>query len=177
MGFSERAFFDAAVEFDALPVGPSLDTAVEAVLEGCEPHIDRNRSSAVAGTTHVQMAGRSEVVLVFAIHRLPKLTHDAYSEHWRDRHGPLALQLVDTTGYEQLHADLVASREICLRHGLHDTGLDGVALCFFESEESFSEMLKARSGYPGVNPIYEDELRFLDHDRSMGKVMGATHLD
>lgn len=175
MGFSERARFTAAVEIDATDVERTdLVDRVGGALEVCGNRLDRQQSTAMLGTRHCIMPGRTEVALVFAIHRLAHLSNEQYREHWLQRHGPIARELTPTTGYEQVHADQTASAELSTQLGLGHTDFDGVALCFFDSARAFVDMLKSRTAQPGVSPVYEDELRFLDHDRSMGVVMGQV---
>jgi len=148
-----------------------LGTSIVDSLGGA---IDRPRSSAVAGTTHRIIDGRTGVALVFAIHRVDGTTTEQYQEHWLHRHGPLAKELVPTRGYEQLHVDLDRASRFNTVLGFDDAGFDGIATCFFDTRDDFAAMLAARETNLDMNVIYEDELRFLDHGRSFGAMVRAV---
>jgi EthD domain len=94
---------------------------------------------------------------VCLVRRKPGTTHEAYSEHWRRRHGPLAVRLQPGFWhYVQNHiTDYLADTpdDIDGIGELHFRSADGVLSGMFESEEA-------------QRLIYEDTERFLDNDTS-----------
>ena len=173
--YGARWPYTATVSIDAPGRGlvELVDVAAR-VLDRLDAAVDRSASALVAGTTHRVIDGRTSVALVYAIRRRMELTDQQYREHWRDRHGPLAKRLVPTRGYEQLHADPTLTSRACDDLGLDRDVFDGVATCFFDTREDFAAMLAARDGDPAMKQISEDELRFLDHDRSLGAMVRAV---
>lgn len=170
--YGARWPYAAVVSLDA-PDRPldELEAFAAPIVDSLGADVDRARSTAVTGTTHRIIDGRTGVALVYAIHRVGGLTTEQYQEHWQHRHGPLAKELVPTRGYEQLHVDLDRSRRLNAALGFDDAGYDGVATCFFDSRDDFAAMLDARESNLDMNVIYEDELRFLDHGRSFGAMV------
>jgi hypothetical protein len=148
-----------------------LGDRIAAVMDVLGDAVDRVRSTVIVGTTHRIIDGRTDVALVYAIHRQVALTTLEYQDHWLNRHGPLAKELVPTSGYEQTHADVDAGHVLAARLGVSDEGFDGNATCFFPSRQHFAEMLAARERNSHMDAIYEDEVRFLDHSRSLGAMM------
>ncbi|MGD9995532.1 MAG: EthD domain-containing protein [Ilumatobacteraceae bacterium] len=173
--YGSRWPYSAVVSIDA-PGAPIADavTAATEVLAHLGDAVDRAGSTAVVGSTHRIIDGRTEVALVYAIHRIEGITNEQYRTHWLGQHGPLAKELVPTEGYEQLHADVDASARLNAALGLDDSALDGVATCFFRNRDDFAAMLTARESSLDMNRIYEDELRFLDHGRSVGAMVRTT---
>ncbi|MEM9563474.1 MAG: EthD family reductase [Actinomycetota bacterium] len=70
------------------------------------------------------------VVCSFGLVANPDLGHGAADDHWRDRHGPLALRSHSAMcDYTQLSI-------VAVHHGL---ALDGIALCAFDSRQDARE--------------------------------------
>jgi hypothetical protein len=162
---------DAGGELGQLPARLSR------MIDSLGSLIDRSSSTVVVGTTFRIIDDRTDVALVYAIHRLPGTTNEQYREHWRQRHGPLAKELVPTRGYEQLHTDLVLSTRLNRDLGFDDAAYDGVATCFFDTREHFASMLAGRESEGEASAVYQDELRFLDHDRSFGAMVRVAHVE
>ena len=97
------------------------------------------------------------VKLVCFVRRRPDLSHDAYSEHWRERHGPLALaHQPGFWHYVQNH----------VRERLTDStpDYDGVGELHFRSApEVETGMFDTEEGQ---RLIWEDTERFTDHSGS-----------
>lgn len=146
-------------------------TGLAEVLDQFGDVIDRRSSMAIVGTTHTIIDGRTDIALVYLIHRIPALTPPQYQDHWLNRHGPLAKKLVPTSGYEQTHADLQAGSELAKVLGTDDAGFDGNATCYFGSLQDFVDMLDHRQAEGSDNAIYQDERLFIDHAGSIGALM------
>lgn len=157
------------------PDGTDVQARIADVVNGLSSAIDRSKSTVIVGSTHRVIDGRTDVALAYVIHRLPHLTVEQYQHHWLHGHGPLARELVDNTGYEQTHADHAASAAVGGALGFGDEDWDGNATCFFRDRQHFVDMLEARAA-DTENVIYEDELRFLDHSRSLGALMRRVPL-
>jgi hypothetical protein len=168
--YGSRWPFDVVANLE-LPSTPGDDGGVATVVDRLGDSVDRARSTVIVGTTHPIIEGRTDVALVYVIHRVASLSVAEYQHHWRDVHGPLAKELVPTRGYEQAHADPQATAELAAALGLRDEGLDGAATCFFDTRDDFAAMLAARESSLDMNRIYEDELRFIDHGRSLGALV------
>ncbi|HRD99752.1 MAG TPA: EthD domain-containing protein [Ilumatobacteraceae bacterium] len=153
-------------------LGERLSTLVGSLGEAIDP----SRSAVLVGTTHRIIDGRTDVALVYLIHRIGGLTVEQYQDHWLNQHGPLAKALVPTSGYEQTHADHDGGAALASRLGFATPDFDGNATCFFDTAQDFADMLTARESSRDMNVIYEDELRFLDHDRSLGALMRQVPL-
>jgi len=97
------------------------------------------------------------VKLVCFVTRCDAVTHDGYSEHWRRRHGPLALEhQPGFWHYVQNHVVDWLTDTTPRYDGigeLHFRTLDDVQAGMFDSVE-------------GEQLIYEDTERFMDHSRS-----------
>ena len=173
--YGARTPFAALVAAE-VPAASSDDPLAAAgpVVEALGDTLDRSRSSALVGTTHPIVEGRTDVALVYAIHRIPGITVDQYQDHWLHRHGPLAKVQVPTEGYLQTHTDHGASADVAAALSFGGDVFDGVATCFFGSRDDFVAMLDKRQGERDANAIYVDELRFLDHARSFGALMRRT---
>jgi uncharacterized protein (TIGR02118 family) len=91
------------------------------------------------------------------VRRRPDLSHGAYSEHWRERHGPLALaHQPGFWHYVQNHVVRRLTDDTPDFDGigeLHFRSADGVNDGMFDSEE-------------GARLIWEDTERFMNHDGS-----------
>jgi len=173
--YGARWRYGAVVSLDASDrVLDDLEERAATIVDSFGDALHRASSTAVAGTTHRIIDGRTGVALVYAIHRLGGTSTEQYQEHWRHRHGPLAKELVPTRGYEQLHVDVDRATRLNAQLGFDDTAFDGIATCFFGTRDDFAAMLAARESNLDMNVIYEDELRFLDHHRSFGAMVRSA---
>jgi hypothetical protein len=170
--YGARTPFNAVVDLEVEGQdADALAARLGRLLDGLGGAVDRDATAAVVGRTHRIIDGRTDVALAYAIHRVGSLTGEEYREHWLHRHGPLAKELVPTSGYEQTHAAADAVADASQLLGLGGERYDGVAMCFFGARQDFVDMLEAREGNLDMNRIYEDELRFLDHARSYGALV------
>jgi uncharacterized protein (TIGR02118 family) len=137
---------DAAVGFP-LPSGTQLVGAYE-IDEVVQRDYDRSWPDGVASPG---------VKLVCFVTRCDGVTHERYSEHWRNGHGPLALEhQPGFWHYVQNHVVDWLTDTTPRYDGigeLHFRTLDDVQTGMFDSEE-------------GQRLIYEDTERFMDHTRS-----------
>jgi uncharacterized protein (TIGR02118 family) len=97
------------------------------------------------------------VKMICFVRRRPDLTHEAYSKHWRERHGPLAVaRQPGFWHYVQNHVALRLTGETPDFDGIgeiHCRSADDALNRSFDSEE-------------GRRLIYEDTERFMSHERS-----------
>jgi len=70
------------------------------------------------------------VVASFGLVHHPDLTHRQADDHWRDRHGPLALRC---------HAAMCDYTQLSVVARLSGLELDGIALCAFDSRQDLRE--------------------------------------
>ena len=96
------------------------------------------------------------VVLVALLPRKPGLSKEEFHRHWRERHGPLVVELLGRhlAGYEQYH-------RLGVDEG-HDDDWDGVAIQRFESEETFQAFMSDPAFAERVTP---DQDEFIDMRR------------
>lgn len=69
------------------------------------------------------------VIASFGMVRHHELTHTESDSHWRDRHGPLALES---------HTAMCDYEQLSILTTLHGTPLDGVAMCAFPDRSTLS---------------------------------------
>jgi uncharacterized protein (TIGR02118 family) len=95
--------------------------------------------------------------LVCLVQRNPELTWQAYSDHWRDRHGPLALRRQPGFWrYVQYH--------VFERLTPESPVVDGVGELHFRTARAvMEEMFDSPAG---MAEIMEDSVRFMSHENS-----------
>ncbi|MFT5290763.1 MAG: hypothetical protein ACI8QS_001891 [Planctomycetota bacterium] len=112
------------------------------------------------------------IKFVMCITRHPSMTRDAFSDYWRNKHGPFFLTNADKRGakrgakrYVQSHTlntplneGLRASREMMPEY-------DGVAEVWFESEESLMAGTSSSEGQQLGAALLEDKRTFIDHSK------------
>ena len=95
--------------------------------------------------------------MIAFLRRRPDLTHEAFSTHWRERHGPLAVARQPAFWrYVQNH--LVGSLDASAPHW------DGFGEIHYRSVED--ALTRSYDSEEGQQLIWEDVARFLDHERS-----------
>jgi len=97
------------------------------------------------------------VKIVCLVRRRPDLSHAAYSAHWRERHGPLAL--AHQPGFWHYVQNHVVSR---LTDDTPD--FDGIGELHFRSADAVQDGMF--DSEEGMRLIWEDTERFMDHDGS-----------
>ena len=68
-------------------------------------------------------------IATFGLVRNPELTHRQCDDHWRDNHGPLALEM---------HRAMCDYTQLSVVETLHGQPLDGIAMCAFSTREDLS---------------------------------------
>ena len=130
--------------------------------------IDPARSAAIAGVEHDIVPGEMPILLVYALRRLPTLTHEGFSDYWLHHHADFGRRIQAGRGYRQLHGDLEASSELAAAAGVAIDDLDGIAEAAYPDLQVFLEVM----AQPAVAAeAMEDEKTFIDHSRSAGSVV------
>jgi uncharacterized protein (TIGR02118 family) len=97
------------------------------------------------------------VKMVCFVRRRPDLTHEAYSRHWRERHGPLAV--ARQPGFWHYVQNHVAER---LTEATPD--FDGIGEIHCRTVDD--ALYRSFDSDEGQRLIYEDTERFMSHERS-----------
>ena len=130
--------------------------------------VDPARSAAIAGIEHDIVPGEMPILLVYALRRLPSLTHEGFSDYWLNHHADFGRRIQAGRGYRQLHGDLEASSELAAAAGVAIDDLDGIAEAAYPDLQVFLEVMSQ----PAVAAeAMEDEKTFIDHSRSAGSVV------
>ena len=69
-------------------------------------------------------------IATFGLVRNPAMTHRECDDHWRDNHGPLALQM---------HLAMCDYSQLAVVDTIHGQELDGIAMCAFGNRSDLSE--------------------------------------
>ena len=131
----------------ALPDGGRLVGAYE-VNEVVQREYDRTWPAGAASPG---------VKIVCFVRRRPDLSHAAYSEHWRERHGPLVL--AHQPGFWHYVQNHVVNR---LTDDTPD--FDGIGELHFRSADAVEDGMF--DSEEGMRLIWEDTYRFMNHDGS-----------
>ena len=109
------------------------------------------------------------VVVTFLLRRRPELSNAEFHRYWREEHGPLVARHADELGirrYIQLHTrDAGLGGAISSGRGCEPTDHDGIAILWFDDEESLVAAASTPGGMAASAELYEDEQRFLDLPR------------
>ena len=97
------------------------------------------------------------VKLYCFVRRKPDISHDEYSAHWRENHGPLAV--ARQPGFWHYIQNHVAES---LTDSTPD--VDGLGELHYKSVQAI--VTETYDSEEGQQLIWEDTLRFMDHDRS-----------
>jgi hypothetical protein len=156
--------FDAVIELS----GEDLDqVALASAFEGVGPRLEDwvvpERSAAVAGTEHTFVEGSQPLRIVMGLRRLETLTSPAFHDYWLNTHGELGRKVPGSQGYRQFHADAEASARLAAAAGVAVDDFEGVAEAYFTDMDAFMAVM---SRPEIVEPLLEDERRFIDHSRS-----------
>jgi len=96
------------------------------------------------------------VKLVCFVRRRPNLTHEAYSQHWRKRHGPLAV------AHQSRYWHYVQNHVV--EHLTDATpDFDGIGELHYRSAE---DVLNTFDSEEGARLVLEDAQRFMNHEGS-----------
>lgn len=168
-GLHLDGFLEMASEVVEPTVMRSLVMGVAARL-GAD--VDPASSALVAGEEHTIFPGDRPVLLIYALRRLPALTHEQFCDHWLHRHAEFARPTQEHRGYRQFHADPEWSARLAGAAGVAIADIDGVAEASYADVADFQDVMSR----PEVAAdAMEDERRFIDHARSAG-VLTAVHV-
>lgn len=141
-----------------------LVTAVEEVPGRLQEWADPKTSAVVVGTEHVIVAGDEPFVLLYPLRRLPRLTHEEFTDYWLNTHADVARKVPDVQGYRQFHADPQTTAKAAQRLGVGLGDFDGVAEAYHSNLQTFNRIMSR----PEVaEAAVADEKNFIDHDRSV----------
>lgn len=147
-------------------VGPGgtmneLTDAVRGIADRLGGLIDPEQSAAVAGTEEIFLPGDGPLAGFYAVRRRPSDSYEQFHDFWRLEHTKLSMYIPGFR-YRQLHAVGYASREAADAAGLGTADIDGNIEYFFDDIQYQVEMTQLDN----FQEIYEDEINFIDHDRS-----------
>lgn len=89
----------------------------------------RTTTRTIKALSETTPLGPERCIASFGLVRNPALSHDECDTHWRDTHGPLALQM---------HSAMCDYVQISIDEVIHGLELDGVAMCAFENRSDLS---------------------------------------
>lgn len=130
-----------------------------AALADWENFLDPSRTGLVITEEHVQKdgpTGGSMVKFVEFLTRKPGMSPEAFFEHWRTVHGPLAARIPMSRRYVQCHTRLSAYR--AGRRPLYD----GVAEVWCDSTDAMRQIEKT----PEYAAVCADEPNFMDREKA-----------
>jgi len=107
-------------------------------------------------------AGCANVFGLFPMIAHPELTHRAADDHWRDKHGPLALEQ---------HAYMTEYLQLSVVETRHGPNFDGFALCGFDNEVDLRERFFSEPN--GAQIIAADVAKFADTQRSPRRLIAV----
>lgn len=99
------------------------------------------------------------IVRMGLLSRRPDLSADAFRQHWRDVHGPLAARLPGLSAYHQNH--IVDRRQLGVDHRRGGWDIDGISELWFASEDAMDAAI-ASDAYQAVR---DDSPAFLARTR------------
>jgi hypothetical protein len=158
--------FDAYVETSLFSAGdPALPAAaLRDILDRIGPLISRDESSVICGNRHLLLPMQGPYMMIFALRRLPALSHEAFMDYWYNRHGKLVANSKRDRGgsYYQLHADAEMTWQLAGNSGFTLEPFDGHAGGWMRNLEKLTSNLHS----PTAARALADERRFIDHSRS-----------
>jgi hypothetical protein len=107
--------------------------------------------------------GSAHVFGLFPMIRAPGLSHEQADAHWRDKHGPLALEQ---------HRHMTEYVQLNVLETLSGPAFDGIALCGFASEDDLRHRFYSEPG--GAEIIAADIQRFADTKRSPRRLIATV---
>jgi hypothetical protein len=162
---------DASVEI-SWPAGtadPDFTAPVRGLVDDFDGLLDPDRCVAFAGTCHLLETGDGPVMMSGGARRVAGTTLEELSDWWLHHHGPLCMQVLEPRplGYQQLHPDRAASRDVATAAGIATTELDMFVTSYFASVDDFLGPL-AR---PGIAELLRtDEEGHYDHSTMFGSL-------
>jgi hypothetical protein len=133
--------YDAVIEL-RMPDGTDPDDVIGA-LAGLVGRlvavVDSARSCVVMGFEYTVIVGEGPVQLFYCLRRIPSITHEQFSDYWRNTLVEETTKTPTKTGYRQLHADLELSSRAASAMDLGIDDYDGVALEWYPTVDGFLE--------------------------------------
>jgi hypothetical protein len=137
--------------------------ALRALLAEARLCLDMHASVLISGTLHVVKPGDGDILVTMLAGRRAGLTRAAFLNRWLTGHAPFGLR-TGASGYRQLHAgDPGAAGTGLPAANLHD----GIGMVFFRD---LDHVAGARAAPEIARDATADEMRFIDHGRSMLKM-------
>jgi hypothetical protein len=127
--------------------------------------IEPARSAAALGVDHEIMEGTGAVQLFYCLRRVPALTHEQFSDYWRNQLVKHTTKTPMKAGYRQVHADPELTIRAAKAAGVEIDDIDGVALEWYPDMPSFSTAV-AWSDQPTA-PSIEAETEMSDIGRAI----------
>ena len=164
--------FGVACELRHVDPGAAITafTGVAARLRGL---VDTDRSAVLAGVDHELLAapdtdpGAPPAVLIYAMRRLPRLSHEDFTGYWLGTHADFGRVALARHGYRQVHADADRSAAVAAAAGVAIADFDG---CVVSAARSWA-VKDADQQTPEKRAVgaaaLADEDNFIDHTRSM----------
>lgn len=147
---------------DVLTVEAARAAVVEAV-GALRETTDARRSGVVVGWPQAVIPGPLGALRYqYLMRRKPGLERSDYLDHYFHRHSAFAFHLNAIHAYTQVHSDPVASAELAALVGFGVDDIDSVTELSFDTVDGFFAGVTPESSEAG-----EDELRFVDRDRSV----------
>jgi uncharacterized protein (TIGR02118 family) len=97
------------------------------------------------------------VKMIYCITRKEGMSFQDFQRHWRETHGPIAARIPGVRRYIQSHT-LPRMYE-----SKNPPAYDGVAELWFDTFEALQQAIASQE----VKDAREDELKFIDHSRSV----------
>ncbi len=107
--------------------------------------------------------GTADVFGLFPMIRADGLTHEQADAHWRDVHGPLALEQ---------HAHMTEYLQLNVLETISGPAFDGFALCGFANEDDLRNRFYSEPGGPEI--IARDVQRFANPSRSPRRLIASV---
>lgn len=109
------------------------------------------------------------IKLTFCLHRLPRLTRQAFQDYWRTQHAPLVAkhaQVLRIRRYVQLHALTTPFNDALRASRAAPQMYDGVAELWWDSLDDLMASGESDAARDAGHELLEDERRFIDLTRS-----------
>ena len=109
------------------------------------------------------------IKLTFCLHRLPRLSREAFQSYWRERHAPLVARhakVLRIRRYVQTHALTVPFNDAIRASREAPEMYDGVAELWWDSLEELMASGQSEEARAAGLELLEDERKFIDLARS-----------
>jgi len=109
------------------------------------------------------------IKLTFCLHRLPRLSREAFQDYWRNSHAPLVeshRKALRIRRYVQCHSATLDLND-AIRAGREAPEMyDGVAELWWDGMDELQAALTSAEGQAAGLALLEDERKFIDLPRS-----------